>query len=319
VGPGNIPVTGFVPDNWAPGNMNTWPPTSPVYNVAATKALAKTNPNRPEVDVPVFLFELADFPKMIKELGDHLIKTALQKKRVPSIRDTAHSIASTNLSVQFGWLPLVSDIAKLLDFQKLFDRRVLELRRLYSSGGLRRRVNIWQDNMILQGSGPLQTSNFTASARYYIYASGECWATTRWRPDKNIVNALPVSDRELTTQALQSIAGLSFNLASAWEAIPFSWLIDYFANVGDVLNASRNHIPVSATEMCVMYKKDSSCLYSNVACSPSSLSGVGGYHTNVVKDRWVEANPVPQYSVTDSLLNPRQWSILASLFVTRFL
>jgi hypothetical protein len=40
--------------------------------------------------------------------------------------------------------------------------------------------------------------------------------------------------------------------SSIWEAIPFTWLVDYFLNVGDALHAVENTDKVLPTDICIM-------------------------------------------------------------------
>lgn len=318
--PGNIPVVDFIPDSWTPGSMEVFHPGTPLVGAALTKALANTNPNRRTVDMPVFVYELADLPKMVKNIGENLIKLAKSKGRPPKLSDTVTQVASSNLSVQFGWLPLVSDIGKMLDFQNIVDKRVKELERLYSKGGLRRRFNNFADQEILQGFATLQTSNFTSNANWMIIRSTKVWTTLRWLPYPDDINRLPFLDRDLHEQARRATLDISskyrqdVDIAAVWEAIPFSWLADYFANIGDILKSGRNQMPVYPTQACVMTELHSTCDYTNVWAS-NSLTGKPGHHDYWSKSRYVNASPTPSFSACLPFLNGGQLSILGSLAV----
>ena len=83
-----------------------------------TQALANVNPSNPLVDVPLFLFEFKDFPGMLKNAGDIL----------SGIRNISKGINPKHandgfLAYQFGWAPLFSDLRKLLNFAKEFEKR----------------------------------------------------------------------------------------------------------------------------------------------------------------------------------------------------
>jgi len=106
----------------------------------------------------------------------------------------------------------------------------------------------------------------------------------------------------------------SVDITSAWEAIPFSWFIDYMVNVGDFLKTSRNEIPVLAENMCIMYQLSSYAVWHNVTCN-WELSGTNGQSSRISKDRYVSANPSPSLTANLAVLSPGQWSILGSLAV----
>jgi hypothetical protein len=318
--PGNIPVVDFIPDSWTPGSMEIFHPGMPSVSAALTKALANTNPNRRTVDMPVFLFELADLPGMLKDIGTNLLKSAAKKGRPPKLSDQITYAAGSNLAFQFGWLPLISDIGKMLDFQNIVDKRVTELKRLYSKGGLRRRYNNFSDQEVAQGFATLQTSNFTANANWMIIRKSKVWTTLRWYPADADINGLPVVNRDLHNEARRATLDLGRGLrqdidaAAVWEAIPFSWLADYFSNVGDLLKARRNQLPVVAKDACVMTSLHSTCDYTNVWAS-HNLSGRDGHHDYWSKSRYVNASPTPSFSAWLPFLSGNQLSILGSLAV----
>jgi hypothetical protein len=43
-------------------------------------------------------------------------------------------------------------------------------------------------------------------------------------------------------------------LAAAWELTPWSWLADWFSNVGDVIAATNNSVPCTWSNLCYMRK-----------------------------------------------------------------
>jgi len=176
---GAIPVTDFVPDNHEPGGMAVWPAGVPSLSVAITKTLANTNPNRRTVDMPVFLFELLDLPKMLKSVGEDLIRLARKKGRPPKKSDKVTYLAGKNLEVQFGWVPLISDLGKMMDFQQIVAKRTEELQRLGSDKGLRRRFTVWEAEELNTGHSTLQSSNFNCQADWSVRRRGKCWATMR--------------------------------------------------------------------------------------------------------------------------------------------
>jgi hypothetical protein len=229
-------------------------------------------------------------------------------------------MAGSNLAMQFGWLPLISDIGKMIDFQNIVDKRVAELKRLYSKGGLKRTFRNFETNEVNTGQSTLQSSNFICQADYIIVREVKVWTTLRWKPNSATINGLPVTDKALQQEARRSTFDLGHKLrqnidaASVWEAIPFSWFADYFSNVGDVLKAGRNQLPVTASGGCVMRQLRSTCDFSNIVCS-HQLQGSGGHHERVTKRRFLYPTPSPSFSAHLPFLNGGQLSILGSLAV----
>jgi hypothetical protein len=128
------------------GHVST--PGSPSDAFVATTTVAKTNPSRPSVDLPVALFELKDFPQLFKSAGKPFFK----------------KVAGANLSYEFGIKPLASDLAKLIMFSDILDKRVIELKRL-AERGLRRRIDVGTYEATQVHNGVVVQSVFTFATR----------------------------------------------------------------------------------------------------------------------------------------------------------
>lgn len=213
-------------------------PSLPSASAAATDVIAKTNPSRPDVSVPNFLVELKDIPEML-----HLKGQEHHKGRAGS------SAAEYN----FGWGLLIQDLHNLLDFTHQVNNRVKELKALHSKGGIRRRRTVYSETVTKRATGQtFQSFNCTVSGDQTATTHREAWVTVRWKPDDI---AMPSAD-DLLQQARFAVHGWdpsSGGLASViWEAIPWSWLADYFGNMGTFLNASRNSVGAQPVNACYM-------------------------------------------------------------------
>jgi hypothetical protein len=283
---------------------------SPVSNSTyATKLMARTNPNRPSVDLPVFLFEIKDIPEMFKLAGNTIFK----------------KIAKQNLAYNFAWKPLVSDMMKILSFHDALNSRYGELKRLYSRG-LRRTVELdrYAVSTPYPGGGTLPLSvpyGVTVfSGGHYSSATEIVRGHIKWKP----LGLPPKGDMAMRDLAMRAVMGLYASPASAWEAIPFSWLSDWFIGIGDYLNASRNFIPCTVEHLSIMrHCRNDFVLKPNVVWSsyvaPSyvkkeNVEDIIGFHET--KTRTPTAG-VPTVSAQLSWLSPSQWSILGSLAVTK--
>jgi len=218
-------------------------------SASATRALARSNPNRADVSLPNFVYELKDLPGMYRDIMG--FKTRLKKLSAAS---SASEVANFHLATQFGWLPLISDLRKISQFQSLTDKRVKELERLMSNKGLKRRVR-YPDWKI---TATAQSNVFLESAISSTYVSRESretrldrWATVRWIPT-DLPNKY-TSD-ELRRLARRLVFGINRGISAeqAWKAIPWTWMIDWFTNVGDFLGAHSNGVPVTHGNVSVM-------------------------------------------------------------------
>jgi len=200
---------------------------------ALTKVASWTSPGRAEVSFLNFIYELRELPEMLW-------------KRKPNSK--GNSVAEQN----FGWDPLLSDVAKLFKFSQQFERRLKELNAIYDRpGGLKRQrvlaeghsrstvtlaVNSWICGVTVE------RSNHTMSRQ---------WASLAWKPLFGAMATKPDATA-LASKAIAAIHGWRANPGILWDALPWSWLVDYFANVGDLIEASSNSFEYFPDMCCVM-------------------------------------------------------------------
>lgn len=293
--------TGLEFSNFDPTSANIWGAsnhltlTHPVSNTdAATQVLARTNPNKYAVNGPVSFLELRELPLLLKKQGDNIIEHA----------------AGGYLTWQFGWKPLISDLKKLLDFNGLVDKKVKELEHLYQRGGLHRKRSFGTVHTELV-TPYVEQSAWGVSLPYKLKAvtSKEKWATVRWSP-----TVLPPRDKaSLRRQAIQIVYGLELSPSNVWEATPWSWLVDWFSNVGDYLSIYNGVVPVKPSVPCVMERTTTVRHYT-----PDNFSSgiTGGNATSTYQ---TELRSLVGAGLTASIpfLTGRQLSILGSLAILR--
>jgi len=106
-----------------------------------------------------------------------------------------------------------------------------------------------------------------------VYHS-KVWGTVRWVPNRT--SPIDLDKLASFNEALQIVLDLRRPDASTiWESIPFSWLVDYFLNVGDVLAAVEDTDKVLPSEVCIMRHR--TVKTKSVA---SNLSEPGGFPWN---------------------------------------
>lgn len=281
----------------------------PSVDVSATSALAVSNPNRPTVSLPNFLFELKDLPGMLKEIGSIKLGAV---SHLGSAKDFANKL----LSAQMGWRPLISDVAKLVTFAEATNKRLKVLDAINANGGLRRSVKSGI------GGGSAQTS----VPNQYIESSGAIlictkatktevkrWATVRWFADHGL-NVHLNSTPSLTLARNLVLGRQALSAEQIWDAIPWSWLIDYFSTVGDFLGAYSNAVPVYHGAVNIMTTTETTEEWIRTDGN-TNVTGGDGTKTFVTKAR---AQGVAVLTATIPFLGAGQLSTLGALAVQRF-
>lgn len=308
-------VVGFTYEynNYCPGNYLS---TSSYYlpepslvvtdGYLVTKMLANLNPNTAAVDVPLFLFEMKDFPRMLKNAGDLLRGARKPSEGInPSVANDAY------LAWQFGWAPLFNDLAKLLNFSEIVDQRLDYLRKIGRDGGARisRRLG---GGSVTHSSGPV-TFLETYPPGSYLQASVtdsedyQSWFSARVRMSPL---SLPKNLGDQRALARRTAFGFSNPASTVWNALPWTFLIDYFTNVGNLLQSIGGLIPFTVTDACVMCTQTRRQSVGGGSSGGVTLSG--GYAESIVKRRSVFTYPVPMIAPTP-FLSGRQWTNIAAL------
>jgi len=223
----------------------------------------KARPGNAVAGLGQFLMELRDLPqlpfgnyKSVKRsagLWDNPFKgipiSAIPKvlyRRLGGFRN----LGSEYLNAVFGWMPFVNDLRQMYNLQKTIDKRITQIIR-ENGRYIRRRATVEDDVtssdtetlssqpfLNVFGAPPTFMSGktrhnvttrtstkiwFSGSFRYYIPDNFDSWAWTA-RSTSALFGALP------TPELL-------------WNVLPWSWLVDWFSNVGDVIsNASENAV-----------------------------------------------------------------------------
>jgi hypothetical protein len=286
------------------------PHTSDDYAAIANAGVAAMNPSRPAISVPTVLGESRDLPTLMRSIPD----------AIKNWRSLA-GIAGANLAWQFGWKPMISDLKKCLDFEKSVSQRMTWLRRLREGKPIYRRYQLPKGYHL---GDPVQiwTETFSCNLKqeYRDLSTKRAWVTSRWKaicPQLTI----PKSDEAMRKRARDLTFGLtSPSLAeAAWELVPWSWLIDWFAGVGETLAVLNNSLLLQLDSLC--YMQHLRMIRSFRTLSKSgwvSLSRPGTF-VKVEKSRkdikpYVMSSPL--FSSTP-VLSGRQMGILASVVTQR--
>lgn len=268
--------------------------------VYGTAAAARTTPSRPYVDVPVEVLQLGELTKLLKGAGSNLFKVG----------------ANVNLAWQFGLRPIVEDIQKILSFSDQVAKRIKEIERLRTRG-LRRTIPL----------GKLDSKTYLSSLNNFVVNSNgvqfntngkfmtvfDVGAHCRWIPTTDLTHLDPGEMRRLARKA---VLGLTVDLKTAWELIPWTWLIDWGTNIGNFLAANRNVVPAALGSVFITRRTRSTFSYD-----PQTITDLGRTWKlgscevlHLTKNRSTAGVlPTAQFP----FLSGNQLGILASLAITR--
>jgi hypothetical protein len=142
----------------------------------------------------------------------------------------ARIVASTWLEYAFGLAPLISDTRKVAEAYAHFNNDE-EISRLTQRSKI---VARGEDLAVSQG---VNTTQFLSS-QIWVRRNTIDRASSRVQYVIGL-KAPPATDFGSNDRLLQLLGVNQANLLpAAWEAIPWSWLIDYFSNVGNILDAA---------------------------------------------------------------------------------
>jgi hypothetical protein len=260
------------------------------------------------------VYELKDFrhiPAQIKRVGDYLLNSRAgfgSKIYIGDITDTAN----TYLFWNFGILPLISDLKACLKFQQRTDARVKDFNSMTRPGGASKNATIYNrtSDRVYTGS-PYCTGVYGAVARYNVYLSTtkKKWGSVHWTiPASNLP---PKGDPGQAYLAAQLANGIRITPDTLWQAMPWTWLIDWFSNIGDFIKLSANTMGATSGRMCVM---DHTRVQCHVDSGVQGFNGTSGAYYEY-KQRTPTAFVYPEVRLP--FITPGMTGILGSLGIQR--
>lgn len=258
----------------------------------AAKMLAASNPSAPITDVPVLAAELGDIPKLLFIGGRNLIEKG----------------ASLNLKYNFEIKPLVQDTFSILQFVSNVKGRLKELQELQKSGVKKAKAavehrtrEIHQNGILLNTAGGVF---ITADER--IKYDSRKWGYSTWSVD----GSFPITSQGMLSAAFRSAYGLHIDFATVWNVIPWTWLIDWFANIGAILDANRNIVGASSGPCYICHEERSQLDNVNVVVETPGIRYTP-FRCEMITKRRSLASPFLSASIP--MVSAGQFSILASL------
>lgn len=277
-----------------------------------TTGIARSRPGNPTIGIGQALAEARQLPT------------------IPNLAKAVKSLSglgSEYLNLQFGWAPLLRDIFDLLNYAETIDKTFKQLKR--DNGKLiRRRCEVDKTDTTdvtfdagIEGTYPSLHNLLYAEVplaqrfkrRTFVKTGTRYWfegAFRYWIPDIEE----PWRARFVKAQLLDLLPTPSL----VWNILPWSWLVDWFSNVGDIItNISGN----AAANLVMPYGYAMGHKWTETSRYASTRLYNYGWVTassHIRKDRKRRAKASPfGFEVELPDLSTRQLAILAALGLSR--
>ena len=314
--------------------------------------IANANPRSAKADLAVTVLELltGNLPRILARMGDNLTRIAIDWKLQTGKELGKHTNPGNEwLSYHFGWAPLVADVMAAIDV--LYKLHILlfadDNTRRHRGGDLGTVARIKTSGFSLAGERSFNTANpfesgFTASplvkdAVGTINSSPPTLTaglanfskTVRIESDYRFSARYHSGARANDAQRgyidkAADLLGLDITPATLWNLAPWTWLLDWFSNIGTV---AQNLSDLDWSNVLLDYAYLTLQVKTTMTSSLTVAAGFGDSTFNlnhrylsqhVVQTERVREQASPYgFSVGWTGLSPFQLSILAALGMTR--
>lgn len=208
----------------------------------------RARPGNPQANLATMLGEAAEgIPKIPFNAYNRLRK--LLSSKAEYRRNHGSNVGDEYLNLVFGWLPLWDDLKKMYELSKNLDARLAQIYRDNGKGIHRKReiknsstttTSVSEGNTPFWGwsTAPPNVTSGWGKVETLTTTSERVWFAGRFRyyiPD--------IGSSQWRRRTVRALYGANLTPEVAWNLIPWSWLADWFGNVGDVMsNISSNAV-----------------------------------------------------------------------------
>jgi hypothetical protein len=272
-------------------------------------AYARMKPAQPDFNSLNFIYEMRDLPSMLKQQFDFSAKT----------------LGKLFLSGQFGWAPLLRDTQTLVSTQMRAQQLLSQLIR-DNGQPVRRRIKLLDESSfstpVLESGGgyiwpsPMATVGTTRQSTW-TRTSTKVWASARFR------YWLPEGPRDIrwTASMYARIFGFRLTPEVVYNAVPWTWMYDWFSNAGDAISNMSSDIAdrVAADYNYLMAERRISNIREAVVTVPTDNGAKAMTPTTIssyVQKQRMKGNPFG-FGTTSTNLSSMQLAILGALGLSR--
>jgi hypothetical protein len=209
------------------------------YRMAAFRSLLSRVSIRRRVSILNFILELKDFKRMFEYWDRH--------------RKFLYNIASGHLNIRYGWRPFLTDVVGILKGLATYRS---ELKKLLAQEGkiLVHKYKVSLPIPDYERVFRLPTvclSRVPMASAVGTVAKTSCVSPTPFTCTIKYSYGIPeLSKHQGEVRAFCDAFGVVWDPAIIWDAIPFSFIVDWFFRVGDFLTAA-NSIPAFQVTLTV--------------------------------------------------------------------
>lgn len=306
----------------------------PDLDTLGSGAYKKLRPKIAEAGVGVAVGEIRQLPMMLAGTAKTFHEAWREMGGLKSSWSQAPKKASDNfLNVQFGWTPFLKDLSDLHRIATNAEKYMAQLKRDNNTWVKRNRsdkviesediVTRWQPICCQPTAGYPISEIFSPTGQTYAYIvlrnTTHVWyegVFKYYRPEFDDSNSrskglLGTVDRNIT------LYGARINPSMIWKVTPWTWLADWFGNVGDVIERANDWAMdgVVSKYMYLMHRTVHSCVLRQHLGLRSGPISFDFERKAEIKRRQGAASPF-DFSLKDTDLSARQLAILGAIGIT---
>lgn len=316
----------------------------PLLDAYGTQAYARLRPRLEKAGLMVALREAKDIPRMLQTTAK-FYHDAWQNiagfRRYTSIRRAPKEAANQFLNHYFGWVPFVNDLVSFDDVYQNSEKYIEQITRDNNSWVKRKRVMEYTESVtpVTSGGTPGVTPNIGAfpfnmlrfetvpgvGSTQALWSIREETLTRVWamgsfkyyRPEFD-ASLQDYSSQWNDLQRRLKVYGAEISPTNVYKSTPWTWLIDWFSNVGDHIDQVNDILidDVASRYMYVMRHWVRRLIFST---RMHYWQGPLNFEWN----RFIETKQRQRasssfgFTLATKNLSPKQWSILAALGLSR--
>lgn len=272
--------------------------------------------------------------QLLSELVQQLpaIPFSTVDSRIRDVRSGLKTVGGEYLNARFGWEPMVSDVLKICK-AVVYSRDILAQYQKDAGKVVRRkRANPWEKVTDEEGKRDVALNmkyvfpygTFTSDSlrwegnysweKYEKYSFSGAF-TYFITDDSSFLGKM-----EAFAEKADHLLGIKPDLELLWELAPWSWMVDWFSNIGDIIAICSEIANDSLVLRYAYLMRHTRVTYELTSRGPTSIySGYVGdltaEYTFVRKER-IRANPYGFETQLENLTD-YQWAILAALGFSR--
>lgn len=158
------------------------------------------------------------------------------------------------LNVKFGWAPIVSDLRRMYNLWKTMDKRLASLIKHNGRWQKRSCTLVDQTNVITDSrTYPWAFASLQGAPPNWMDGTSKWTSVTRttekvWYMGAYYYYVPDIGSSQWTRRAKLTLFGALPTPEAVWSVVPWSWLIDWFSNVGDLMS----NISPNAVDNCML-------------------------------------------------------------------